>query len=113
MCKLKISIFAATLGVALVISALAPWTPESCWRLWQFGSGWRAISSSAKGQTRTFRAPLQKGGEWNSASSNAYLEVASGSIPLFLIASEACAEARNSTSRLESSASRSAERPLP
>jgi hypothetical protein len=28
MCKLKISIFAATLAAALVISAIAPWTPE-------------------------------------------------------------------------------------
>jgi hypothetical protein len=34
-----------------------------------------------------------------------YLEVASGSIPLFLIASEARAEARNSISRLEPSVS--------
>ena len=34
-----------------------------------------------------------------------YLEVASGSIPLFLIASEARAEARNSISRLEPSIS--------
>jgi hypothetical protein len=34
-----------------------------------------------------------------------YLEVGSGSIPLFLIASEARAEARNSISRLEPSTS--------
>jgi hypothetical protein len=34
-----------------------------------------------------------------------YLEVATGSIPLFLIASEARAEARNSISRLERSIS--------
>jgi hypothetical protein len=48
---------------------------------------------------------LQKRDEWNSASSNPYLEVASGSIPLFLIVSEARAEARNSISRLEPSMS--------
>jgi hypothetical protein len=37
------------------------------------------------------------------ATAYPYLNVASGSIPLFLIASEACAEARNSINRLESS----------
>jgi hypothetical protein len=36
---------------------------------------------------------------------DAYFEVASGSIPLFLIVSEALAEARNSISRLEPSMS--------
>ena len=63
------------------------------------------VGASAKGQTRTFGAPLQERGEWNSESFHPYLEVASGSIPLFLIASEARAEARNSISRLEPSIS--------
>jgi len=44
-----------------------------------------------------------KGHVWLQAY--AYLELASGSIPLFLIVSEARAEARNSTSRLEPSIS--------
>jgi len=50
---------------------------------------------------------LQAGGDFDERELvlTTYLEVATGSIPLFLIASEARAEARNSISRLERSIS--------